>query len=44
MNRPFRTAALALLVALVARGAHAQTLPVDDPVLRAVWAQGMDSS
>ncbi|HWA40740.1 MAG TPA: M20/M25/M40 family metallo-hydrolase, partial [Gemmatimonadales bacterium] len=44
MSRPFRSAALAVALFAGARAAQAQTLPVDDPVLRAIWAQGMDSS
>src|SRR5919199_1528107 len=36
---------LALLVLLLAPfAATAQSFPVDDPVLRRIWAQGMDSS
>ena len=48
MSRSFRSAALAVVLALGAslgaRAASAQTLPVEDPILRAIWAQGMDSS
>ena len=33
-----------LLAAAVAMPAHAQTFPVDDPVLKRMWALGMDSS
>src|SRR6478735_4041013 len=44
MSRSLRSAALAVVLVLGARAAHAQTLPVDDPVLRAIWSQGMDSS
>jgi len=39
-----RRALAAALCALLARHADAQTLPVDDPVLRHIWALGMDSS
>ncbi|MEP6745960.1 MAG: peptidase M28, partial [Gemmatimonadota bacterium] len=35
---------MAFALLLGARAAGAQTLAVDDPVLRAIWAQGMDSS
>lgn len=44
--RPLRSAgALFLLPALLAgRPAAAQELPVEDPVLRAIWAEGTDSS
>jgi carboxypeptidase Q len=44
MTRSLRSAAIVLALALGARAAAAQTLPVDDPILRAIWAQGMDSS
>ncbi|MEO6068199.1 MAG: M20/M25/M40 family metallo-hydrolase [Gemmatimonadales bacterium] len=44
MSRSFRSAAMAFALLLGARAAGAQTLAVDDPVLRAIWAQGMDSS
>jgi hypothetical protein len=44
MSRSLRSAAVALALLVGARAAQAQTLPVDDPVLRAIWAQGMDSS
>ena len=44
MIRPFRSAAVAFALLLGARAAHTQTLAVDDPILRAIWAQGMDSS
>jgi carboxypeptidase Q len=44
MSRPFRSAAVAFALLLGASVADAQTLPVNDPVLRAIWAQGMDSS
>ncbi|AHG91800.1 peptidase M28 [Gemmatirosa kalamazoonensis] len=39
-----RLAALLAAAALAAPRLHAQTLPVDDPVLRRIWALGMDSS
>ena len=44
MTRSIRSAAFALALALGAGVAHAQTLPVDDPVLRTIWAQGLNSS
>src|SRR5689334_20083581 len=44
MSRSLRSAALGLALLLGARAATAQTLPVDDPILRAIWTQGMDSS
>ena len=44
MSRSFRSAALAVALLAGARAAQAQTLPVEDPILRAIWAQGMDSS
>ena len=44
MTRSFRSAAVVLALLLGARTVGAQTLPVEDPVLRAIWAQGMDSS
>jgi hypothetical protein len=44
MTSPIRSVALACAFVMGAQVAHAQTLPVDDPVLRAIWSQGMDSS
>ncbi|HEU4570800.1 MAG TPA: M20/M25/M40 family metallo-hydrolase [Gemmatimonadales bacterium] len=44
MARTFRALAVLLVAAFGARSLAAQTLSVDDPVLRAIWAQGMDSS
>ena len=48
MSRSLRSTALGVVLvlgaSLGARAAQAQTLPVEDPILRAIWAQGMDSS
>jgi carboxypeptidase Q len=41
---PARAAGLALALALGVVSTGAQTLPVEDPVLRRIWALGMDSS
>jgi carboxypeptidase Q len=44
MSRALRSALLALSLVAGAEVAQAQNLAVDDPVLRAIWRQGMDSS
>src|SRR3979411_1254178 len=44
MRRPFAAAVTTLLVGTPFPGASAQTFPTDDPVLKRIWAIGMDSS
>ena len=44
MNAPRVATALALAVTLGTSPANAQTFTTDDPVLRRIWAMGMDSS
>lgn len=48
MPLPFRTARLALLVLAIVTGTptagSAQTFPVEDPTLRAIWEEGIENS
>jgi carboxypeptidase Q len=44
MRRLSAAVAVTLLLASPFRGAAAQTFPTDDPVLKRIWAIGMDSS
>ncbi|HKO14923.1 MAG TPA: M20/M25/M40 family metallo-hydrolase [Gemmatimonadaceae bacterium] len=44
MRRPLSLAAAMLLVTAGARHATAQTFPTDDPIIKRIWAVGMDSS
>jgi hypothetical protein len=44
MRRLFATATTILALVVPFRGAAAQSFPTDDPVLKRIWAIGMDSS
>ncbi|HWH50238.1 MAG TPA: M28 family peptidase [Gemmatimonadaceae bacterium] len=44
MMRPSIIASIALSLAMAAPAARAQTFPTDDPVLKRIWALGMDST
>src|ERR1700712_4979520 len=44
MRRLFAAVAVTLVLGTPFRGASAQSFPTDDPILKRIWAIGMDSS